>query len=73
MQRENTGEKQEMTQRILNGARKVFLEKGYEQTSMGNIAHEINYSPGTLTFISRIRVKFFMNCTEKGFNCCSAI
>jgi len=43
-------EKQEMHKRILNGTRKIFLEKSYEKTTMRNIAAEINYSQGSLYF-----------------------
>lgn len=41
-------EKLELKQLILAGARKLFLEKGIAQTTMRNIAEEINYSPGTI-------------------------
>jgi AcrR family transcriptional regulator len=60
-------EKQEMTKRILNGARKVFLEKGYEQTSMRNIANEINYSPGSLYFYFRDKSEIFHELHREGF------
>lgn len=60
-------EKQEMTKRILNGARKVFLEKGYEQTSMRNIASEINYSPGLLYFYFKDKSEIFHELHREGF------
>jgi AcrR family transcriptional regulator len=60
-------EKQEMTKRILNGARKVFLEKGYEQTSMRNIASEINYSPGLLYFYFKDKGEIFHELHREGF------
>lgn len=41
-------EKQELKDLILSGARKLFLEKGIQQTTMRNIAEAINYSPGTI-------------------------
>jgi AcrR family transcriptional regulator len=60
-------EKQEMHQRILNGARKIFLEKGYEQTSMRNIANEIDYSPGSLYFYFKDKSEIFHELHKEGF------
>jgi AcrR family transcriptional regulator len=60
-------EKQEMHKRILNGARTVFLEKGYEQTSMRNIANEINYSPGSLYFYFKDKSEIFHELHREGF------
>ncbi len=41
-------EKEEMRRAILAAARKLFLEEGYEKTSIRNIAEAIEYSPGTI-------------------------
>jgi AcrR family transcriptional regulator len=60
-------EKQEMHKRILNGARKVFLEKGYEQASMRSIANEINYSPGSLYFYFKDKSEIFQELHKEGF------
>lgn len=60
-------EKQEMHKRILNGARKIFLEKGYEQTSMRNIASEINYSQGSLYFYFKDKSEIFQELHKEGF------
>jgi len=60
-------EKQEMHQRILNGARKIFLEKGYEKTSMRNIANEINYSAGILYFHFKDKTEIFQELQKEGF------
>lgn len=60
-------EKQEMRDRILNGARKIFLEKGYEQTSMRNIANEINYSPGSIYFHFKDKGEVFHELHKEGF------
>lgn len=60
-------EKQEMTARILNGARKVFLDKGYESTSMRNIAAEINYSPGSIYFYFKDKNEIFHELHAEGF------
>ena len=60
-------EKEEMSKRILDGARKVFLKNGYERTSMRNIAEEINYSPGTLYFYFKDKGEIFNKLHEEGF------
>ena len=41
-------EKEELRQRILQAAVEVFLDKGYENTSIRAIAEKIEYSPTTL-------------------------
>lgn len=41
-------EKEDLRKSILNAAREVFLEKGYESTSIRNIAEKIEYSPTTI-------------------------
>jgi AcrR family transcriptional regulator len=61
-------EKQEMHKRILTGARKIFLEKGYEQTSMRNIANEINYSPGSIYFYFKDKSEIFHELHKEGFH-----
>jgi AcrR family transcriptional regulator len=60
-------EKQEMHKRILDGARKIFLEKGYENTSMRNIANEIRYSPGSLYFYFKDKSEIFRELHREGF------
>src|SRR3989337_2921077 len=60
-------EKEEMTKRILDGARRVFLKNGYERSSMRNIADEINYSPGTLYFYFKDKGQIFHKLYEEGF------
>ncbi|MBD1362475.1 TetR/AcrR family transcriptional regulator [Mucilaginibacter sp. ZT4R22] len=60
-------EKQEMHKRILDGARKVFLEKGYEQASMRSIAQEIRYSPGSLYFYFKDKSEIFHELHKEGF------
>jgi AcrR family transcriptional regulator len=61
-------EKQEMRQRILNGARKVFLQNGYEQTSMRNIANEISYSAGVIYFHFKDKSEIFQELHKEGFS-----
>ncbi|MBK7408190.1 MAG: TetR/AcrR family transcriptional regulator [Saprospirales bacterium] len=41
-------EKAELSQLILKGAMEVFLEVGFENTSIRKIAERIEYSPGTI-------------------------
>jgi AcrR family transcriptional regulator len=41
-------EKEALKALILKGAKKLFLEKGIEQTTLRNIADEIDYSVGTI-------------------------
>lgn len=60
-------EKQEMRIRILDAARKIFLEKGYESTSMRNIASEINYSAGTIYFHFKDKSEIFHELHKEGF------
>ncbi|WP_144264193.1 TetR/AcrR family transcriptional regulator [Filimonas lacunae] len=60
-------EKLEMAKLILDAARKVFLEKGYEQTSIRNIANEINYSPGSLYFYFKDKSEIFHELHKEGF------
>lgn len=41
-------EKEEMRARILDAAKALFVEQGFEATSMRAIAEKIEYSPGTI-------------------------
>ncbi|MRG44175.1 TetR family transcriptional regulator [Chitinophaga sp. SYP-B3965] len=41
-------EKAEMKRLIIEAAMQMFLEEGYEKTSIRNIADKIEYSPGTI-------------------------
>ena len=41
-------EKEEMKRRILESAKKLFLDLGYEKTSIRGIAEDIEYSPATI-------------------------
>lgn len=60
-------EKQEMRKRILDAARKIFLEKGYEKTSIRNIVNEINYSPGMIYFHFKDKSEIFNELHKEGF------
>src|SRR5579863_6656711 len=41
-------DKQEMRQKIIDAAMHMFLEDGYNKTSIRNIAEKIEYSPATI-------------------------
>ena len=41
-------EKQEMRRKILDAAFEMFVEVGYERTSIRAIAEKIEYSPATI-------------------------
>lgn len=41
-------EREKMKRQILDSAMKLFLELGYEKTSIRSIAEDIEYSPGTI-------------------------
>lgn len=60
-------EKEEMRQLILSAARAIFLEKGYTQTSIRNIADKIDYSPGTIYLYFREKDEIFHALHEEGF------
>lgn len=60
-------EKEDMRILILDAARKIFLEKGYEQTSIRNIAELIEYSPGTIYLYFKEKDEIFHSLHEEGF------
>ncbi len=52
---------------ILDAARSIFLEKGYESTSIRNIAEKIEYSPGTIYLYFKEKDEIFHALHEEGF------
>lgn len=56
-----------MQQSILEVARALFLEKGYEQTSMRNIAEKLRCSPGTLYLYFKDKDQIFYALHQEGF------
>jgi AcrR family transcriptional regulator len=60
-------EKEEMRSLILDAARKVFLEKGYYEASIRNIAEEIEYSAGTIYLYFKDKDEIFHSLHEEGF------
>lgn len=61
-------EKENMRTLILDAARSIFLEKGYEQTSIRNIAERIDYSPGTIYLYFKEKDEIFHALHEEGFS-----
>ncbi|MBC7827395.1 MAG: TetR/AcrR family transcriptional regulator [Chitinophagaceae bacterium] len=60
-------EKEDKRTLILDAARKVFLEKGYAQASIRNIAEEIEHSPGTIYLYFKDKDEIFHALHEEGF------
>lgn len=61
-------EKEDKRLLILEAARNIFLEKGYEQTSIRNIADRIDYSPGTIYLYFKEKDDIFHALHEEGFS-----
>jgi AcrR family transcriptional regulator len=60
-------DKQEMRERILDVATQMFLEDGYEKTSIRNIAEKIEYSPATIYLYFKDKDELFFAIHEIGF------
>jgi len=60
-------EKEEMRTLILEAAKKIFLEKGYDQASIRNIAEQIEYSPGTIYLYFKEKDEIFHALHQEGF------
>lgn len=61
-------EKEEMRQKILSAAARLFIVDGYEKTSMRNIADAIEYSPGSIYVYFRNKNELFYALSTEGFN-----
>lgn len=61
-------ERDEMRTLILDAARKIFLEKGYYEASIRNIAEQIEYSPGTIYLYFKEKDEIFHALHEEGFS-----
>ena len=65
VQERKAREKQELRQEILDAARALFVEQGYEAVSMRRIADRIEYSPTTIYLYFRDKAELFdCLCTE---------
>lgn len=60
-------EKEDLQKSILAAAQEIFLEKGYEQTSIRNIAQKINYSPTTIYLYFKDKTAIFHALHSQGF------
>lgn len=56
-----------MRRLILNAARQLFLEQGYEKTSIRNIADVIEYSPSTIYLYYKDKNELFFALHEEAF------
>lgn len=66
-------EKEDMRKLILDAARMLFLEKGYDETSLRNIAERIDYSPGTIYLYFKDKDDIFHALHEEGFRKLTAL
>lgn len=65
-------EKEDLHKAILDAAREVFLEKGYDQTSIRNIAQKIEYSPTTIYLYFKDKDAIFLALHKHGFDLLNA-
>jgi AcrR family transcriptional regulator len=61
-------EKEELQKSILTAAREVFLEKGFDQTSIRSIAQKIEYSPTTIYLYYKDKDAILYALHTEGFN-----
>lgn len=60
-------EKHELRELIIETATKLFIEQGFEKTSIRNIADKIEYSPGTIYLYFKDKNELFYIIHEKAF------
>jgi AcrR family transcriptional regulator len=60
-------EKEDLTKSILKAARELFIEKGYDETSIRNIAQRIEYSPTTIYLYFKDKDAIFYALHSEGF------
>lgn len=60
-------EKEELREQILKAAKRLFIERGFEKTSIRNIADEIEYSPGIIYHYFQDKNEIFHALHEEGF------
>lgn len=60
-------EKEELKAAILKAAKRLFLEKGVEKTSIRNIADAIEYSPGIIYHYFKDKKEIFHALHQEGF------
>jgi AcrR family transcriptional regulator len=60
-------EKEELKGQILKAAKRLFIERGFEKTSIRNIADEIEYSPGIIYHYFQDKNEIFHALHQEGF------
>jgi AcrR family transcriptional regulator len=60
-------QKEELKGKILESAKELFIEKGYEATSIRNIAERIEYSPTTIYLYFKDKDDIFYSLHQEGF------
>jgi AcrR family transcriptional regulator len=60
-------EKTELRQTIIDAAMKIFVEEGYEKTSIRSIADNIEYSPGTIYLYFKDKDELLFAVHEQAF------
>jgi AcrR family transcriptional regulator len=60
-------EREEMRAMILHAAQKIFLENGYEKTSIRNISDAIEYSPATIYLYYKDKNEILFAIHQHGF------
>jgi len=60
-------EREEMRERILNGAMQLFLDKGIDNVSMRSIAENIEYSPATVYLYFKDKSEIIFELHNQGF------
>jgi AcrR family transcriptional regulator len=60
-------QKEELRTKILQSAKELFMEKGFEETSIRNIAERIEYSPTTIYLYFKDKDDIFFSLHQEGF------
>lgn len=60
-------QKEELRNKILQVAKELFMQKGYEETSIRNIAEKIEYSPTTIYLYFKDKDDIFYALHQEGF------
>lgn len=60
-------EKQELREKIIQAASKLFLDHSFENTSIRMIADEIEYSPATIYLYFKDKNELFYEISQRGF------
>ncbi|WP_166462408.1 TetR/AcrR family transcriptional regulator [Psychrobacillus vulpis] len=61
-------ESSEIKKEIINAARHLFLEEGYQNVSMRKIANKIGYSPTAIYIYFKNKEEILLNLLEEGYN-----